>query len=146
MSQRHVVLIACGKRKATTPRPAAELYRGDLFIKSFRYAESLRPTAVRILSAKHHVIHPQRKISPYNLTLNTMSASEIRRWAERVIRQLEQEFDLQDDRFTVLAGANYRRYLEPHLRHCEVPMEGLGIGKQLSFLKRRITQDGNTAL
>lgn len=136
MNQRHVILIGCGKKKALEPCPARQLYQGDLFKKSFRYAVSLEPTAIRILSAKHHVIDPDDEVEPYDLTLNGMPADEIRAWAEEVLRQLRREFDLERDRFTVLAGANYRRHLEPHLPNPEVPMRGLGIGKQLQFLNR----------
>lgn len=136
MTERHVVLIACGKKKAGEPRPARQLYQGHLFKKSFRYAVSLEPAAIRILSAKHHVIDPNDELEPYDLTLNGMPAAEIRVWAEEVLRQLRREFDLERDRFTVLAGANYRRYLERHLPNLEVPMKGLGIGKQLQFLNR----------
>lgn len=138
MTRQHVVLLSCGKRKATTPHAARNLYQGDLFKKSFLYAESLRPTAIRILSAKHHVINPEQTIEPYDFTLNNIPISQVREWADEVLAQLSEEFLLEEDRFTILAGAKYRRHLEPHFRHCEVPMRGLGIGKQLQFLKARL--------
>lgn len=136
MKQRHIVLIACGKKKAVEACPARELYQGDLFKKSFRYALSLEPTAIRILSAKHHVVDPDDELEPYDLTLNGMSADEIRAWAKVVLRQLSREFDLELDRFTILAGASYRRYLVGRLANFDVPLKGLGIGKQLQFLNR----------
>lgn len=45
-----------------------------------------------------------------------------------------QEDESWADRFTILAGAKYRKYLMPHLEHAHVPLEGLGIGKQLQRL------------
>jgi hypothetical protein len=34
-----------------------------------------------------------------------------------------------------LAGERYRKYLIPHLTNHEIPLRGLGIGKQMRFLK-----------
>jgi len=76
------------------------------------------------------------EIDPYNLTLNTMSVGEIRSWADRVLQQLNQIANLQNDHFIFLAGIKYRKYILPHLRSYEVPFEGLPIGKQLQALSR----------
>jgi len=44
--------------------------------------------------------------------------------------------DLQNDRFTILAGDRYRWFIMPDLRNAEVPLEGLPIGKLLQALDR----------
>ena len=67
-----------------------------------------------------------------------MRAAKIRAWSERVLEQLQGRFDLDGDRFTFLAGLQYRRYLRPNIRHADIPMEGLPIGKQLQFLTRAL--------
>jgi hypothetical protein len=32
----------------------------------------------------------------------------------------------------------YRENVVPHLKHYEIPMEGLGLGKQLQWLERQL--------
>ena len=46
----------------------------------------------------------------------------------------------ENDEFVFLAGDRYRKNLVPHMKNYSVPMKGLGIGKQLKYLKGA-TQD-----
>lgn len=131
-----IVLIACASQKLPHKAKARDLYVSTLFEKSLAYAGQLKPDAIFILSAKHGLLDPDTEIEPYNLTLNTMSASQVRSWAEKVLGQLTERADLQRDHFIFLAGMKYRIYLTPHLHSYEVPLEGLPIGKQLQFLGR----------
>jgi hypothetical protein len=119
---------------------AKDLYVSDLFQKSFAFAQRLTPKAVFILSAKHRLVHPDDEIDPYNLTLNDMPWADVQAWADAVFEQLRKRTDVEDDHFVFLAGDRYRRYLLRRLRFVEVPMEGLGIGEQLHFLKRRLAE------
>ena len=67
-----------------------------------------------------------------------MSSVERRQWAERVISRLDEVISV-GARVLVLAGIPYRELLESFLadRKCDVvvPMKGLGIGRQLRWLK-----------
>ncbi len=137
---KHVVLIACCKRKLTRVAPAELLYQGDLFRKSLTYARALRSDDIYVLSAKHGVIRLEKTIAPYEQTLNRMSAAARRTWASRVITQLAQVADLQADQFTLLASKRYREGILPHIRHASIPMEGLRIGRQLQWLKQKIAE------
>jgi hypothetical protein len=101
----------------------------------------LRPDGIFILSAKHGLLPPEEEIEPYDLTLNRMSAVDRRTWAERVLRKLAEVGDLEEDRFTFLAGSRYREHLLPRIRHGHIPMEGLPIGKQLKFLKEALADE-----
>ena len=137
---KHIVLIACGKTKAPIASPARRLYQGDLFQKSLAYAEQvLNADAIYVLSAKYGLVPIDRTIEPYEKTLNNMSSREIREWADAVLRDLRRVADLKNDRFTILAGANYRKDLTAALRHYDVPLEGLMFGQQLQFLKQAVT-------
>ena len=109
-----------------------------LFQKTMAYAKSLNPKAIFILSAKYGLLKPNDVIEPYEQTLKAMKAGERRAWAQRVIGDLRQHSDLSNDHFVFLAGTAYRQYLIPHLKNYLVPMEGLGIGKQLQWLDRRL--------
>jgi cytoplasmic iron level regulating protein YaaA (DUF328/UPF0246 family) len=95
-----------------------------LFKKNLAYARRLKPDMIYILSAKYGLLDLETEIDPYNHSLNTMSAGERRNWADRVLQQLQQVASLKDDHFIFLAGINYRKYLLPHLKSYEVPLEG----------------------
>ncbi|MGH7178226.1 MAG: DUF6884 domain-containing protein, partial [Tepidisphaeraceae bacterium] len=133
-----IVLISCVKSKRTHPTKARLLYTSDLFEKSLAYARSLNADAIYILSAKHGLLEMEAEVAPYNETLKTMKSAAVKAWAERVLSQLGRVTDLKSDSFVLLAGQGYRRYLLPHLKNHEIPMEGLGIGQQLQFLKKKL--------
>lgn len=134
---KHVVLISCVKGKKAHKARCRDLYDSDLFRKSLAYAEKLKPSAVYVLSAKHGLLDLDEEIDPYEQTLKTTRIGDVRVWAERVLEQLRKVSDLRADRFTFLAAERYRRFLAPHMPHHDVPMQGLGIGRQLQFLKER---------
>ena len=133
---RKIILISCASKKLPTRSKAKDLYISTLFNLNLRFAYSMNPDAVYILSAKHGLLNLETAIDPYNLTLNNMTQREIKEWALKVISQLDAVADLSNDHFIFLAGDKYRKYLVPSLRSYEVPLEGLPIGKQLQFLKR----------
>jgi hypothetical protein len=91
-----------------------------------------------ILSAKHGLLHPATQIAPYDETLKGKNSAALRRWAELVGPQILASVP-HDDEIVVLAGEDYRKYLEPILRQhfaaVQVPMAGLRIGEQLRWLK-----------
>lgn len=83
---------------------AKDLYQSSLFKYGLRYAESLKPDKIFILSAKHGLLGLEEEIEPYNQTLNKMPDNERKVWAEGVLRQLKQVSDLQKDEFVFLQG------------------------------------------
>lgn len=138
----HIALIACASQKRDEPAPARELYQSALFQKSLRYVEQVvEPDGAFVLSAKHHLLALDEVVAPYDRTLNRMNAEERRKWGRRVLDQLRERADPEEDRFTILAGKKYRENLVPHLERVEVPLEGLGIGEQLQFLTEAV-EDG----
>jgi hypothetical protein len=130
-----IVLISCVKVKLNHPAKARELYISPLFKLSLRYAESLHPDKIFILSAKYCVVGLDEKIAPYELTLNKMHIPQAKEWSEKVISQLRTVSDLDNDEFVVVAGERYRRFLLPHIRHYTIPTKGLSFGKTLQYLK-----------
>lgn len=131
---KNVALISCVSLKADTPQKAKDLYLSPLFKKCYAYSQYIQADKVFILSALHGLVSEDQVIAPYNITLNTMNAKDRRIWAAKVIKQIN-DLELGDVQFTILAGNRYREYLVPHLKNVSVPMAGLGIGQQLSFLK-----------
>jgi len=132
-----IVLIACAAKKVAHRARAADLYSSPLFVANLRYARSLKPDAIYILSAKYGLLALDREVEPYDLTLNTMPVAQVRAWAGRVVTQLWEVADLRNDRFVFLAGDKYRKFIAPQLAHWEAPLEGMRIGEQLQWLQSR---------
>jgi len=134
MMMNRIILISCVSQKQAYKCKARDLYISALFKKNLHYALKLVPDQIFILSAKYGLVGLEDEIEPYELTLNTMSAPQIKSWANGVLRQLNEKADLQHDQFIFLAGEKYRKYLMPQLANVEVPLEGLRIGEQLQRL------------
>jgi len=135
---KRIILISCVSKKRQVRSKAKDLYISTLFRKNLAYALKLKSEYIFILSAKYGLVELEKVIEPYDVTLNTMPASEIRKWANRVIAQLSEKVDLQNDKFIFLAGDKYRKYLLPHINHYEIPLKGLRIGEQLQRLTQLI--------
>lgn len=132
-----IVLISCVSKKLSKKAKAKDLYISPLFKYNLKYTKLLNPHKTFILSAEHGLLKLEKEIKPYNKTLNKMSSKDIKKWSERVVNQLNKVANLKRDKFTFLAGEKYRKYLIPHLSNYEIPLKGLGIGKQLKYLKEK---------
>ena len=136
-----VVLISCVKSKRRQGQwRARDLFISAWFRKALAYAESLNPKAIYILSGKYGLLELEELVEWYDVTVNSMTAREAWQWAQRVIARLSEKAVLAHDHFVVLAGTKYRRFIVPHLRPYEIPMEGLTQGRQLSWLKAELGQ------
>jgi hypothetical protein len=134
-----VALVACAKLKIEDRVPAQDLYSSPLFKMSRRYAEK---NAHRwfILSAEHGLLDPTTMTRPYDATLNSMRAMDRRTWVKGVIAQMKAA-DVSGRRLLILAGQVYRsglmQFLWTRFDEIAIPMEGLKIGEQLSWLSER---------
>lgn len=136
---RRIILLSCVSKKRDFKTTAANLYDSTLFKYAFRYAKSFNPDKIYILSALYGLLETDEIVKPYNKTLNEMNKRDRIEWSNIVLEQLrDKELDLNNDHFVILAGNNYRKYLLHHISHYELPLEGMRIGEQLSFLKRSV--------
>lgn len=139
-------LVACCKTKLDRRTTAENLYASDLFQKAAAYCR-LKYDRWFILSAKYGLVVPCQLIDPYEETLVGKSADEQRKWAGRVVGQLKSRDLLNRQQvFMVHAGADYARFLVEHLPRHELPLKGLGIGQQLGWYKKALTNSVPTAL
>jgi hypothetical protein len=138
-----VYLVSCVAEKHASELPAEDLYCSDLFQKARAYA--LRHMSPEdqwyILSAKHGLLDPRMVVGPYNETLNIMRKPERMQWARRVESGLRNILH-PGDTVVFLAGNKYREFLEPALLalgyQVLVPMRGMRIGEQLSWLGKAV--------
>jgi hypothetical protein len=137
-----VGLISCVSGKSAHATEARDLYYSPLFTKARKYVEQ-RCDTWYILSAKYGLVDPRQVIAPYEETLNTKSRVERKQWAQKVWADLQTHL-YAGDHVVVITGERYREHLVPRLveHGCvvEVPMEGLGIGRQLQWLSNQLSE------
>ena len=92
-----IALISCVSKKLSHKAKARYLYTSPLFRLNFKFAESLKPDKIFILSAKYGLIGLDEEIEPYDKTLNMMSSDEIKKWAKNVLNQLGKITDLDNE-------------------------------------------------
>lgn len=135
-----VVLVSCVSKKDDKSRPAADLYQSHWFKKASAYAKQICDEWY-ILSAKYGLLQPTETISPYDITLNNMKSSDRKLWAQDVLEQLTNKINPGDE-IIFLAGTKYRENLISPLNkigvQISIPMEGLRIGEQMSWLKKQL--------
>ncbi len=137
-----IYLVSCASKKSQAAAPARELYVSPWFRAARRYVEASGDPWF-ILSAEHGVVSPAQTIAPYNETLNKMTIGERRAWAARVMAQMD-KFLPASRAVVVFAGVRYCEFLMEYLERrssVEVPMKGLGIGKQLQWLNQHAAHE-----
>jgi hypothetical protein len=134
-STKKIVLVAGTGQQLGEPAMAKDLYTNPLFQLNLKYAESLEPDDIFILSAEHYLLRPDEVIEPYGAFLSTMNAAQTKDWAVEVLKRLEETADLEADRVIILAASKYRKHLVEGINHAEVPTEGLTLAQQMEFLR-----------
>jgi len=132
-----IVFISCVKSKKSIPCAAIDFYVSPWFKKARDYAKSLYPDKIYILSAKYGLVDSKHIISPYDETLNNMKSEQRKIWAEKVLAQIKNAGINFDDNVIFLAGQKYRENLIRNFINVEIPLRGLGIGKQLQVMAKR---------
>lgn len=127
-------LVACCSKKLNTEYEAKDMYISTLFKYSMKYLNE-RCDKIFILSAEYGLLELNEKIVYYDKTLNKMNKTERISWSSDVLKELKLKTNLENDQFIILAGKRYREELVKHMKNYDIPMEKLGIGKQLKFLK-----------
>ena len=135
-----VAFVSCVKTKLDHRAPAKDLYCSHWFELARRYAET-HAEHWFILSAAYGLVRPDSVIDPYERSLNGMKIEARRGWSKLVQKQMDL-IQLRGGTAVVLAGLNYRRHLEVALldrfAEVEVPMTGLRMGEQLSWLSSNV--------
>jgi len=131
------VLVSCVGKKTATVTMASDLYRSTWFLLAKKYCLAHRYRWF-ILSARYGLLDINTVIEPYNLTLKDCNKRYQQAWSQRVFFDIKEKITI-DTTLVIFAGVRYRRFLYPSLLRygydVEIPMQGLGIGKQLQWLK-----------
>lgn len=131
-----LVLVSCVKSKLDYAAPARDLYISHWFSLARDQVE-LGNADWFILSSRYGLIEPNQIIAPYEFTLNSLGVAERRAWAADVLARLL-PIAKNYRQVVIFAGQRYREFLVGPLKDLgldvTVPMEGLRLGEQLSWL------------
>ena len=138
-----MILVGCVKSKIETVAAvrAKDLYDSPLWRCRREYAERFAPSWY-ILSAKHHLLHPEKKIETYDSTMTGKKLSERSDWSDEVWEGLSGKFpDLRGKVVEIHAGKSYAESgLEKKLREAGAivhrPLKRVrGIGLQCAWYR-----------
>ena len=132
-----ISLIACSKSKQDHKCKAGEMYTGSLYTKSKELVEK-SGEKWWILSAKHHLLDPDKEIEPYNEYLGDFSADELHAWEEEVIKEMKDAGIKEDEKIHVYAGKKYFEGLQETFKNIECMWEGDGEGYILENLNKKL--------
>jgi len=145
-------LVGCGSDKADGPRPAGQLYTSKYFERKWAIA-GIEGDKRWVLSAEHHVLPPDKEISPYDTSMDELDEEETAAWAEEVTDQLALAEWTDDPEATlvVLAGQDYveplREWLEDAPFEVRLPFSDTsGQGEQNRLLKHWLRELENSSL
>lgn len=131
-------MIQCGKSKRAGTYPARLLYTGLYFRLLLAIADRLTtPDNIYILSAKHGLVRADEPILSYDLRLSDLPNDQIESWRASVAWDIKQKVR-EGVQPIYVTGEFYRRGL-PGI---SVIPEGLGMGEQISYLKRILKRKG----
>ena len=134
-----IIFISCTKKKQDHPCMAKEMYQASQWFRGgWKYAESLHPDEIYILSAKYGLLRPDDMISPYEQTLNAAKDAQIRKWSIMVAEQIRKAGVDRTQHTIFLCGKNYRKYIKNLFKNHSAPCSHMGIGKQMQFFNSEV--------
>ncbi len=136
MEMIEVGLVACAKTKSANRQPARDLYLSHLFLLASRYCEETYAHWF-ILSARYGLVHPSEILDPYDETLAEFTPRARDEWAGRVAKRANDIFEGKKVLWYYHAGGWYAKLLSKRLSGRR-PLEGLGIGQQISWYLDRL--------
>lgn len=136
---RRIAVVSCTGPTRPQSARARDLFVSPLFQELCAFADR-EADRWFLLDAEHGLLDPETVIAPTTKSLGRKESTARREWARRVIQQLVPVLD-GVEHVLVLANARSREYLLDFLgedgRQVEIPMDGLSLGEQLQWLRRR---------
>lgn len=130
--------IACSSTKASHECKAKDMYKGDMFIKSYVLAKAMGADRIYILSAKYHLLHPNTVIKPYNIYLHDMSEDQKESWREAVIKQMKAAHIDFSAKTLWFAGEDYTKGIKDEFSNSVNMYKGARMGYILKYLDNQL--------
>jgi len=117
-----VVLISCTLEKLNYKSKAKKLYSpSPNFVNNLKYAYTLNPDKIFIISAKHHVLELDDEIEPYNLSIDELNKKEKIEWKNKVINQLKnKKINLEIDEIFTILPHDYLELISQHIKNRKI--------------------------
>ncbi len=133
-------VVACSKSKIkkSGKHKARDLYTGGAFKKSMTFANEICDKTV-LISAKHGVISPDKKIAKYDFQMKDIKYDEKYKWKEKRAEEL-MKLTEKGDTIVFLTPYGYKSGIVSKLkqRKTEWPMRNLRQGLQLRWLNQQL--------
>ncbi|SFP54187.1 hypothetical protein SAMN05660464_3512 [Geodermatophilus dictyosporus] len=134
-----ILLVGCSGSKATSARPARELFTGAAFRKARDRAETLG-LPWYVLSAEHGLLVPDEIVAPYDVYLPDQPSARRSAWGAEVVFQLARQHELRGTVIEAHAGRSYCDPLIDPLADAGAvllqPLAGLRQGERLAWYGR----------
>ena len=142
------ILLGCVSQKGSSPAPAKDLYRSELFRRRRLWAEA-SGNPWWIVSAEYGLIHPDEVVAPYDTRIARLPLPARKRLASQVGASLERALGpLRGRVIEIHAGDEYVLAVGPELRRLGVqltrPLQGLRIGEQLAWYGQHLGFGGGS--
>ena len=133
-----VFVLPCGRRKASEPAEARDLYVSPRFRTLRRIVEDLS-VPYKIASAKHGLLDPKTVVEPYDLDLPSLEPQQQLRWADEILKGLKpkpgvETVFLLDGAYAqaiIIANREARKPLKAF-----VPLAGMRAGVQEEWIRQ----------
>lgn len=139
--KRKIVLIACVAKKLDRASEAKDLYCSQWFKAAYKYARTTggEGQEMYFLSAQHGLVKPNQILEPYECDPRKRNRQETLSWQAMIVNQLK-ELAPEGAQFKIIAGRKYYDGVKEPLEKSglytvSTPLQGLGIGLQLKWLK-----------
>ena len=131
-----IVFLSCTKEKMNKRCKAEDMYSASsLFSKCYKYAKSLNPDKIYILSAKHYLLELDDVIDPYNITLKDFSVDERKSWTKKVIKIMKEKHINFNEKCYFLCGEEYIEFLKDEFKNHKCVFDNIGgIGDIMHWL------------
>lgn len=134
MHQR-ILLMSTANRKRKGILAARHLYISPMFQLGLNYANQFDTDAFFLLSAKYGLLDPEKELSAYPETMSSLKKDDIKEWANAIVEQLKNNFDLEETEVIVLALSRFAKPISMLLPKYKAPLLGMTMSEALAFLR-----------
>jgi len=120
-----IILISDDSFQMPKKSKAKDLYVGKIFRYRLKFALSLNPDKIFILSAKYGFINLHEEIEPYDMVLSNLSSVEIKQWLKRFLKKIKEETHIYYDEYTFLTGINNFDQMRAFFRSIQIPTDNM---------------------
>ena len=130
-----IVVINCGKQKATEARPAYALYTGSFFRTSMQWARCYAPQKnIYIISARYGIVRSTTVLQPYDQRIKRDVLSPA------LVKKQAKQFGIDKHKPLLIVGKRYMHLIDAVWQEYEAPFAGIEGFAMQQAMKRDINK------